>query len=78
LPRSQPDRQLAAALRRLRDERGIPREALAHSAGITLGALIRIEGAKSSPGWGTVRRLVEAMGASLKQLAEAVEVEGGE
>jgi DNA-binding XRE family transcriptional regulator len=76
-PRSTPDRQLAAALRRLREQRGLSRETLAHSAGLTLGGYVRIEQAKASPGWGTVRRLAEALGVSLDELGREVEAEGG-
>jgi transcriptional regulator with XRE-family HTH domain len=75
VPRSQADRQLAATLRRLREERGLSRETVAGAAGITLGALIRIEGAKASPGWGTVRRLAEALDVTLEQLGREVEAE---
>jgi transcriptional regulator with XRE-family HTH domain len=76
VPRSQADRQLAATLRRLREERELSRETVAGAAGITLGSYLRIEGGKSSPGWGTVRRLAEALGVSLEELGRRVEAEG--
>jgi hypothetical protein len=42
--------------------------ALEQSAGLTLGGYVRIAQAKASPGWGTVRRLAEALGVSLDEL----------
>jgi transcriptional regulator with XRE-family HTH domain len=68
-----PDAVLAATLRRMREERGISREALAFSAGITTGALARIELAQSVPGWETVRGLALALDISMVELSAAVE-----
>jgi transcriptional regulator with XRE-family HTH domain len=67
------DLALAATLRRLREDRGLAREAVAHRAGISAGALARIELGQSSPGWNTVRRLAAALGLSMIDLAAAVE-----
>lgn len=64
---------LAATLRRMRDERGIAREALAFRAGITAGALARIELAQAVPRWNTVRRIAEALNVSMVELSAAVE-----
>ncbi len=74
MPSPKPDPPLAAAIRRLRERRGITREALAYRAGITVGALARIELAQAAPRWDTVSCLVAALGLSLAQLAHAVEV----
>jgi transcriptional regulator with XRE-family HTH domain len=71
--KSAPDPDLAAALRRLRVERGTTQEALAHSSGLTTGSLARIELGQASPAWATVRQIAEALGVSLVELAAAVE-----
>jgi transcriptional regulator with XRE-family HTH domain len=70
---STPDPALARTLRRLREERGITREALAFKTGITTGSLARIELGQSVPGWDTVRMLVKALDITLAELGEAVE-----
>ena len=68
-----PDAVLATTLRRMREERGISRETLAFSAGITTGALARIELAQAVPGWETVRGLAMALDISMVELSAAVE-----
>ena len=42
------------------------------------GSLAKIETARTVPSWDGVRRIAEALGVSLKQLAEAVEAEDSE
>jgi transcriptional regulator with XRE-family HTH domain len=71
--RPKPDPALAAALRRLREEKGQTRETLAYHAGITTASLARIELAQSTPGWDTIRRLMGALDLTVSRLAEAVE-----
>jgi transcriptional regulator with XRE-family HTH domain len=71
--KSAPDPALAAVLRRLRVERGITQEALAHDSGLTTGSLARIELGQASPAWATVRQIAEALDVSLVELAGAVE-----
>lgn len=73
---SHPDKALAAVVRRLREERGITREALAFHAGITTGSLARVELARSTPGWDTVRSIAKALDVPLADLGAAVEAEG--
>jgi transcriptional regulator with XRE-family HTH domain len=76
VPRSaNPDPALAAVIRRLREDRGLTREALAFHAGMTTGSLARIELAQSVPGWDTVRSITAALGVTLSELATAVEAE---
>lgn len=76
VPRSaNPDPALAAAIRQLREERGLTREALAFHAGITTGSLARIELAQAVPGWDTVRSLAKALDLSMVDLSTAVESE---
>lgn len=74
-PRSQPDRALAAVLRRLREQRGMTAEALAHESSLTISAYLRIEAAVSAPGWWTIRRIAEALGVSMQELGRLVEAE---
>jgi len=70
---STPDPALAATLRRMREERGISREALAFRAGVTASALARIELAHTTPGWDTVRRVAGALDVSMVELISAIE-----
>jgi transcriptional regulator with XRE-family HTH domain len=48
-------------------------EALAYRAGITLNTITRLELAQSEPGWMTVRKVADALGVSLAELAAAIE-----
>lgn len=74
VPRApEPDPALASALRRLREDRDLTREALAFHAGLTTGSLARIELGQSSPGWDTVRKVAKALDVTLVELARAVE-----
>jgi transcriptional regulator with XRE-family HTH domain len=69
------DPALAAVIRRLREERGLTREALAFHANITTGSLARIELAQSVPGWDTVRAIAKALNVSMVDLSAAVEAQ---
>ncbi len=71
--RDQPDPALAALLKQLREERDVTQEQLAFDAGITASALSRIERGLNSPGWMTLKRIVEALDVSLIELASALE-----
>jgi transcriptional regulator with XRE-family HTH domain len=74
MPRTaKPDPALAAAIRTMREERGLTREAVAFHAGVTIGSLARIELGKSAPGWFTVLQIARAMDVRLVALASAVE-----
>lgn len=68
----QPDPALATRLKRLREERAVTQEQLAFDAGITVSALSRIERGLNSPGWTTVRRIIDALGVSLGELVEGL------
>jgi transcriptional regulator with XRE-family HTH domain len=70
-----PDGALAKVLRRLREERGESREALAYRAGLTAGTLAEIERARSVPSWVSVRAIAQALGVSMAELGAAVEQE---
>ncbi|MGD1059238.1 MAG: helix-turn-helix transcriptional regulator [Solirubrobacteraceae bacterium] len=69
----QPDQDLAALLKRLREEKKVTQEQLAFDAGITASALSRIERGLNSPGWMTVKRIVEALDVTLIELATHLE-----
>lgn len=68
---STPD--LGSAIKRLRLDRGLTQEDLAHSAGITTGTLSRTESGETSPSWRTVRRIATALGISAADLVAAGE-----
>ena len=67
------DQSLARTLRRLRHERGSTQEDLAHHAGLTVGALARIERGQANPSWTTVKRIIDALEVSLAELAGEVQ-----
>lgn len=73
--RAVPDRALATVLGRLREERGLTKEALAHAAGLTTSGYVRIESGASAPGWSTVRRLAAALEVTMAKLGALVEAE---
>jgi transcriptional regulator with XRE-family HTH domain len=74
-PRLPGDPGLGRAVRRLRQERGLTQEELASRAGTTFGTVSRVESAKSAPAWWTVRKIAEALGVSIAELAAASEAE---
>lgn len=71
-----PDPALGAAVRQLREARGLSQEALAYRAGTTYGTINRLELAQSAPAWATVRAIADALGIKLVELAAAVEAQG--
>jgi transcriptional regulator with XRE-family HTH domain len=74
MPHAKPDIALSATVRRLREDRGVTREALAMEAAVTTGSLARIELAQASPSWDTFRRIAGALELSISGLAAAIEV----
>jgi transcriptional regulator with XRE-family HTH domain len=77
VPRTQPaiDTALATVLRRLREEQRQTQEDIAFAAGVTTGSVSRIELCQMNPTWGMVRKIAQALGVSIAELAEAVELE---
>jgi DNA-binding XRE family transcriptional regulator len=69
----QPQPALGAAIRQLRDKRGVTQEDLAHDAGVTTGTLSLIERGKSNPAWGTVKSIAAALGVSVADVAKLAE-----
>ncbi len=73
MPSTTPDHALAGTVRGLREDRGISREAVALEAGITTGALARIELGHGSPRWATLRAIARVLGLRTDQLVDQVE-----
>jgi len=73
---SKPDPAFAATLRRLREQRGYTREALAFRSGVAVGSLTRIELGQVVPRWDTVRLLAKGLDVSMVELSAAVEASG--
>jgi transcriptional regulator with XRE-family HTH domain len=72
---STPD--LGSTIKRLRLDRGLTQEDLAHSAGVTTGTLSRTESGETSPSWRTVQRIATALGVSPGDLVAAAEQHHG-
>jgi transcriptional regulator with XRE-family HTH domain len=52
----------AAALKRLREERGLSQAALAEAAGMNVFGVAKLEQGVREPGWATVLKLAAALG----------------
>ena len=74
--RDLPDQKLAAALKRLREDRDMTQEELAYKAGITISSLSRIERGITSPAWTTVAKLIRILDVGFAELVEKVEQTG--
>jgi transcriptional regulator with XRE-family HTH domain len=72
-PAREPDADLAAVLREARESRGRSQEAVAHEAGMTVGALGRIERAQADPAWSRVSEIAAALGLSLAELGARID-----
>lgn len=66
----QPQPALGKAIRQLREEQNMTQEALAHTAGVTVGHLSMIERGHSNPTWATVKAIAVALDASIADLAK--------
>jgi transcriptional regulator with XRE-family HTH domain len=74
MPRAQdPQPELARAIRELRAERGLSQEELGHLADLHYTRISHIESGRVSPSWGNVRRIAEALGISVAELATRAE-----
>ncbi len=79
MPEPKRDAELAAlgrALRILRDHAGLTQEELASRLGIDPTYVSRIERGRRGVQWLTVQRFLQALGADLHQLADAIEQQG--
>jgi len=73
----QPQPALGKAIRKLREERGMTQEALAHAAGVTVGHLSTIERGHSNPTWATVKAISQTLETSIGDLANLADrIEG--
>ncbi len=66
---------LAAAVRRLRHEKGVTQEALAFDANVTIATLSRIERGVTSPAWHTLKQIAGALEITPVELVAAAEKE---
>jgi transcriptional regulator with XRE-family HTH domain len=74
VPRSaNPDPKLAAALKRLREDRGLSQEHVAWHASLSVSTLAKIEHAQTAPHWDSVMRILGALDVTLAELAEEIE-----
>ncbi len=72
-PRAEPQAALGRAVKRLREERGLTQEAVAHAAGVHATWVSRLEGGNLNPSWGMVERVAMALGMKVSDLAKATE-----
>jgi len=64
----------AANLRRLRQERGLSQERLAHDADLNMTHVAKIERCEREPGVRTVAKLAKALGVPAAELFEGIGV----
>jgi transcriptional regulator with XRE-family HTH domain len=72
-PRTEPQPGLGKAIKRLRAERGLSQEEVGLRAGIHPTWISHIESGRNNPAWGSVRRIAEALGVRLSELAALAE-----
>lgn len=75
LPMSASDPRLGPALKRLREARALTQEEVTERAHITTGTLSKIETGATSCAWVTVIKIIDALGVSLHDLADAIDAE---
>jgi transcriptional regulator with XRE-family HTH domain len=63
----------AANLRRIRQERGLSQERLAHSADLNMTHVAKIERSEREPGVRTVSKLAGALGVSAAELFDGID-----
>jgi transcriptional regulator with XRE-family HTH domain len=68
-----PQPAIGAAIRALREKRGMTQETLASDAKTTLSTLSVIERGLANPTWATVRDIATALGVSVGELAKLSE-----
>jgi transcriptional regulator with XRE-family HTH domain len=64
--------ELGSGLRLLRERRGLSQERLAELIGTNAASLSRIESGSRDVLWSSITRLLDAMGADLHELADAI------
>jgi transcriptional regulator with XRE-family HTH domain len=63
-------RRMVMRIRRLRDERQLTQEQLAHKAKISVGYLARLETGRHDPKLSTLRKIATALGVPVTDLLE--------
>lgn len=71
--RIEPQPELGAALRSIREIKGISQEEAAHGADLHPTWLSHIESGRVNPAWGTVRRIARALGTTMADVAQRAE-----
>lgn len=70
---SKSDTALGTVLREERERQDISQESLAHAAGMTVGALGRVERSQTDPAWSTVTAIARALKLSLQELGRRID-----
>ena len=73
--RYEPQKELAAAVRQLREGAGLKQSELAARTGMSPSWLSKIESGDYDPSWGSVRLVAQGLGISTRTLAERFEAE---
>jgi transcriptional regulator with XRE-family HTH domain len=68
-PSPDPQPGLAAAIRQLREAKGMTQEELAHETGLHPTRISHLESGRVNPRWGVARRVALALGVELAELA---------
>jgi len=71
--RLEPQQALGRAIRGLREERGLRQHDVAKKANVNMTHFSRLEHGHINPSWGTVRRVAEALGVRVSELAARAE-----
>jgi transcriptional regulator with XRE-family HTH domain len=71
--RHEPQEALGEAIRQLRAERGLTQMALAHAADTDGTRISHLEHGRTNPAWGTMRRIADALGVALSDVAARAE-----
>ena len=72
-PRADPQAVLGEAVKRLRLEKKLTQEAVAHAAGVHPTWVSRLECGTLNPSWGMIARVADALGMEVSDLAKAAE-----
>lgn len=72
-PKPEPQPGLAAAIRQLREERGLTQEELGARANVHATRISHLESGRVNPRWGVVRRVADALDVSLNDLVKLAE-----
>lgn len=68
-----PQTVLGEVLRELRDQQGVTQRAIADKADLTYAHYCNIESGLSNPLWGTMRRIADAFGVPVSEIAKREE-----